>query len=54
MSEPRPLSPTSAPPAWALAEAERLRRKVREMGAEEAEYELAMALWVAGGTQHAE
>ena len=56
MSEPRHCPPTSAPPTWALAVAERLRKAVREMSADEAEMLIAVELWYAsrGITQHGE
>ena len=46
----------NTPPDWALVQAEGLRRKVREMDAEEAEMLIAWALWGAarGITSHGE
>ena len=56
VSEPLPVQPTSAPPTWALAVAERLRKAVREMSADEAEMLIAVELWYASRriTQHGE
>ena len=57
---PAPVAPTAAlgntPPTWALVEAEYLRRRVRDMDAEDAEMLLAWALFDAGRgiTQHGE
>lgn len=46
----------NTPPTWALAVAERLRKAVREMSADEAEMLIAVELWYASRriTQHAE
>ena len=60
VGEPAPIAPTAAlgntPPEWALVEAEYLRRRVRDMDAEDAEMLLAWALFDAGRgiTRHGE